>query len=141
MPANLENSAVATGLERVSFHSSPKERQYQRMFKLLHNCTHLTRQQSNAQNFPSEASTVCVFIYILSHTLLSIYLQILFQILFHHRCLKILSVLSCAPQQDLVACFIHSSVYVFLKRKLLTIICFTVCVTFYCVCAQSLSWV
>ena len=29
MPANLENSAVATGLEKVSFHSSPKERQYQ----------------------------------------------------------------------------------------------------------------
>ena len=27
MTANLENSAVATGLERVSFHSSPKERQ------------------------------------------------------------------------------------------------------------------
>ena len=24
MPANLENSAVATGLEKVSFHSSPK---------------------------------------------------------------------------------------------------------------------
>ena len=24
MPANLENSAVATGLERVSFHSNPK---------------------------------------------------------------------------------------------------------------------
>ena len=33
-PANLENSAVATGLEKVSFHSNPKERQYQRMFKL-----------------------------------------------------------------------------------------------------------
>ena len=32
MPANLENSAVATGLEKVSFHSNPKERQYQRMF-------------------------------------------------------------------------------------------------------------
>ena len=32
MPANLENSAVATGLETVSFHSSPKERQCQRMF-------------------------------------------------------------------------------------------------------------
>ena len=30
----------------------------QGMFKLLHNCTHLTRQQSNAQNFPREASTV-----------------------------------------------------------------------------------
>ena len=25
MPANLENSAVARGLEKVSFHSSPKE--------------------------------------------------------------------------------------------------------------------
>jgi len=35
MPANLENSAVATGLENVSFHSSPKERQCQRMFRLL----------------------------------------------------------------------------------------------------------
>ena len=40
--ANLENSAVATGLEKVSLHSSPKERQSQRMFKLLHNYTHLT---------------------------------------------------------------------------------------------------
>ena len=37
MPANLENSAVATGLEKVSFHSNPKERQCQRMFKLPHN--------------------------------------------------------------------------------------------------------
>ena len=26
MPPNLENSAVATGLEKVSLHSSPKER-------------------------------------------------------------------------------------------------------------------
>ena len=43
MPANLENSAVAIGLEKVSFHSNPKERQCQRMLKLLHNCTHLTR--------------------------------------------------------------------------------------------------
>ena len=41
-PASLENSAVATGLEKVSFHSNPKERQCQRMFKLPHNCTHLT---------------------------------------------------------------------------------------------------
>ena len=37
MPANLENSAVATGLKKVSFHSDPKERQCQRMFKLPHN--------------------------------------------------------------------------------------------------------
>ena len=43
MPANLENSAVATGLEKVSFHSNPKERQCQRMLKLPDNCTHLTR--------------------------------------------------------------------------------------------------
>ena len=42
MPANLENSAVATGLEKVSFHSNPKERKCQRMLKLPHNCTHLT---------------------------------------------------------------------------------------------------
>ena len=28
---------------QVSFHSNPKERQCQRMLKLLHNCTHLTR--------------------------------------------------------------------------------------------------
>ena len=41
MTANLENSAVATGLEKVSFLSNPKERQCQRMFKLPHNCTHL----------------------------------------------------------------------------------------------------
>ena len=45
MPASLENSAVATGLEKVSFHSNPKERQCQRMLKLPHNCTHLTRQK------------------------------------------------------------------------------------------------
>ena len=32
MSANLENSAVATGLEKVSFHSNPQERQCQRMF-------------------------------------------------------------------------------------------------------------
>ena len=34
MPENLENSAVATGLEKVSFHSSPKERQCQRMLTI-----------------------------------------------------------------------------------------------------------
>ena len=34
---------VATGLEKVSFHSNPKERECRRMFKLPYNCTHLTR--------------------------------------------------------------------------------------------------
>ena len=42
----------------VSFHSNPKEGQCQRIFKLPHNCTHLTGQQSNVENSPSEASTV-----------------------------------------------------------------------------------
>ena len=42
MPENMENSAVATGLENVSFHFNPKERQCQRIIKLPHNCTHLT---------------------------------------------------------------------------------------------------
>ena len=31
------------GLEKVSFHSNPKEGQCQRILKLPHNCTHLTR--------------------------------------------------------------------------------------------------
>ena len=52
MPANVENSAVATGLEKVSFHPNPKEKQFWRMFKVLHKC------KSNAQNSPNEASTV-----------------------------------------------------------------------------------
>ena len=42
LPANLENSAEATGLEKVSFHFNPKERQCQRMLKLPDQCTHLT---------------------------------------------------------------------------------------------------
>ena len=43
LSANSDNSAVATGLEKVSFHSNPKERQCQKMLKLPHNYTHLTR--------------------------------------------------------------------------------------------------
>ena len=39
----LEISAEATGLEKVCFQSNPKERQCQRMLKLPHNCTLLTR--------------------------------------------------------------------------------------------------
>ena len=42
LPVNLENSAVAIGLEKVSFHSNLKERQCQRMVKLPHECIHLT---------------------------------------------------------------------------------------------------
>ena len=39
--SKLGNSAVVTGLEKVSFHSNPKERQCQRMFK--HDCMLLGR--------------------------------------------------------------------------------------------------
>ena len=42
MSADLENSAVATGLEKVNLHSNPKERQCERMLRLPPNCTHLT---------------------------------------------------------------------------------------------------
>ena len=39
---NLKNPAVATGIEMVSFHPNLKEGKCQRMFKILHNCTHFT---------------------------------------------------------------------------------------------------
>ena len=58
MPANLENSAVASGLKNVSLHSNHKEGQSQRMFKLPHNRPYLTCWQSNAQNSASQTSTV-----------------------------------------------------------------------------------
>ena len=35
MPANLQNSAVSIGLEKASFHFNSKERQCQRMLKLM----------------------------------------------------------------------------------------------------------
>ena len=40
MSANLRNLAVATGLEKVSFHPNPKEGQCQKMFILPPNCIH-----------------------------------------------------------------------------------------------------
>jgi len=39
MTAHLENSAVATGLEKASFRSNHIEGQCQKMLKLPHNCT------------------------------------------------------------------------------------------------------
>ena len=41
MPPYLETSAVATRLEKASFHSNPQE-QCQRMFQLWLNCIHFT---------------------------------------------------------------------------------------------------
>ena len=42
MSANLENSAVAIGLEKVSFHSNPKERQCQKMSKSACTIAHIS---------------------------------------------------------------------------------------------------
>ena len=58
MPANLENSAVATGLEKVSFHSNPKEGQLPKNVQTtaqLHS-SHIL--ENNAQNSLSQVLTV-----------------------------------------------------------------------------------
>ena len=51
------SSGHRTGKGQFSFQS--QKRQCQRMLKLLHFRTHLTHLQSNAENSPSQASTVC----------------------------------------------------------------------------------
>ena len=48
---NLETSAVATGLEKVSFPSNPKERQCQRMLKLLASKVMLKILQARLQQY------------------------------------------------------------------------------------------
>ena len=58
MPANLENSAVAMGQENVIFHFNPKERQYQRMFRLTTQLHSSHTLASNAQNSPTHALNV-----------------------------------------------------------------------------------
>ena len=45
----VELSTTATRLEKVSFHSNPKERKCQRMFKLPCNCSHFTCSKDYAQ--------------------------------------------------------------------------------------------
>ena len=53
MSANLESSVVATGLEKVSFHSNPKESNAKEYYKKdaydyfvnTTNCRHLDRRQ------------------------------------------------------------------------------------------------
>ena len=49
-----ENSAVVTRLEKVSFHSNPKERQCQRMLKLPHNS--LISQSSKEKEMATHSS-------------------------------------------------------------------------------------
>ena len=57
MPANLENSAVVTELEKVSFHSNPKERQCQRNVETtaqLHSFHMLARLQARFQQYVNQ---------------------------------------------------------------------------------------
>ena len=57
MPANLEKTQQWP--QNCSFHSNLKERQCQRMFKVLHNCTHLL----SPRDFSSKSTGVgCHFI-------------------------------------------------------------------------------
>ena len=57
MPANLENSAVSTELEKVSFHSNPKKDNAKKCSN-YRKITLISHVQSNAQNSPSQTSTV-----------------------------------------------------------------------------------
>ena len=50
---------MVTRLEKVSFHSNPKEGQCQKMFKLSYNCFHFECQEGYAKNLSSQASAVC----------------------------------------------------------------------------------
>ena len=59
MPANLENSAVATGLEKVSFHSNPKERQCQECSNYCTVALISHASQVMLKISQSQASTVC----------------------------------------------------------------------------------
>ena len=55
MSANLESSAMATGLEEVSFHSNPKEGQCQKMFKLLYSSVQFSHSVVSASLRPHES--------------------------------------------------------------------------------------
>ena len=56
--SKLENSAVATGLEKFRLHSNPPKKQCQRVFKLQYNCAHFICQQGYAQNPSGQASAL-----------------------------------------------------------------------------------
>ena len=56
MSANLENSAVVTGLEKVSFHSIPKKGKAKE--RSNYHTIALISHASNAQNSPSQASAI-----------------------------------------------------------------------------------
>ena len=91
MPVNLENSAVAPGLEKISFHSNPKKRQCQRMLKLLHNCIHLSSVQSfsHVQLFATPWTPAC---------------QASLSITNSQSLVKLLSIGSVMPSNHLILC-------------------------------------
>ena len=100
MSANLEKSAVATGLEKVSFHSKPKERQCQRMLKLI---THV--------QFSSVQSLSCVGLFatpwIAAH-------QVSLSITISWSLLKLMSIESVMPSNYPILChplFLSPSVF------------------------------
>ena len=53
MPANLENRAMATGLEKGQFSFQSQRKAIPNNIQLPHNCIHLTCKQSDTQNSPS----------------------------------------------------------------------------------------
>ena len=59
MPANLENSAVATGLEKLVFIQTPKKSNVKECSSYHATALISHASKSNAQNSPSQASTVC----------------------------------------------------------------------------------
>ena len=62
MPANLENSAVATGLKKVTIHSNQSQRKAMpRMLKLpqIALISHASKVNLLAQNSPGQALAIC----------------------------------------------------------------------------------
>ena len=85
---------MATGLENISFHSNPKERQCQRMLKLPHNCTHLSSVQFSS--VAQSCLTLCDPMYC-SMSGLPVHHQI-------PDSLKLTSVESVMPSSHLILC-------------------------------------
>ena len=58
MPANLENSAVATGLEKISFYSNAKERSNYRTIALISHASKVMLNKSRLPLFRQGGATV-----------------------------------------------------------------------------------
>ena len=96
MPANLENSAVATGLEKASFHSNPKERQCQK----YSNC-HKIALISHSSKFSSVQLLSCVRLFV---TPWIAALQASLSITNSQNLLRLMSIESMMPSSHLILC-------------------------------------